>query len=587
MRVALGLAVAAALAGCTGHAARPAADAQRAASVRVKIIAFNDFHGNLELPRRAIAAPGSKGEAVQVPAGGAAWFASAVANLRGDDPNTVVVSAGDMTSASPLVSSLFLDEPTIATMNLVGVDFNAVGNHEFDRGQKELLRLQNGGCEKNAQREPCALDRFEGAKFRYLAANVVKADGTTLFPAYGIRSFGTGKRQVRVAFIGMTLEGTPSLVMASGIAGLRFADEADTVNALVPRLKAEGADAIVVLVHQGGYSQLGYNAKSCEGMTGEILPILERLDPRVDLVVSGHTHNAYICDYASVNPQRPFLLTSAGYGGTLLTDITLDIDPAAGRVVAKAADNVIVQSEGFATSRLTAQPTDLYPRFAPEPRVAGLVARYSAAAKTFSERPVGRLTGPAMRAEGEMQEQVLGNLIADAQLAATAVPEAGGAEVAFMNPGGVRADLHPRPDGTVTFGDIYAAQPFGNVLTTARFTGRQLRAVLEQQFDEAKPEGRTLLLVSRGFTYGFDLGRPLGQRVIDPRLNGAPIEDDRVYRVTMSNFLANGGDGFTSFAAGDQPVTGLTDLEALEAYLAAHQPLAPPATDRVRDLTAR
>ncbi|HVJ01148.1 MAG TPA: bifunctional metallophosphatase/5'-nucleotidase [Sphingomonas sp.] len=582
MRFLIGLVAAAALAGCAGRGADLRADS--AAPVRVKIVAFNDFHGHLEPPKLAVAAPAVGGGEVQVPAGGAAWLATAVATLRRGNPNSVVVSAGDMTSASPLASSLFLDEPTIAAMNLVGVDFNAVGNHEFDRGQQELKRLQDGGCARNTQREPCALDRFEGARFRYLAANVVTPQGGTLFPAYGIRTFGSGRRQVRVAFIGMTLKGTPSLVMASGIAGLRFEDEADTVNALVPKLKAEGADAIVVLIHQGGHSKLGFNAHGCDGMTGDIFPILKRLDPRVDLIVSGHTHEDYICDYGTIDPSRPFLLTSAGYGGTMLTDITLDVDPAAGRVVAKRADNVIVQSEGFATSKARADVTDAYPRFAPEPRVAALVARYAEAAKRFAERPVGRLTAPALRDTDDMKEQVLGNLIADAQLAATADPQAGAAEIAFMNPGGVRADLNPRADGTVTFGDIYAVQPFGNVLTVLRLTGRQLRAVLEQQFDEAKAGGQSLLLVSRGFSYGFDLSRPVGQRVIEPRLNGAAIEDERVYRVTVSNFLANGGDGFTSFGAGTEPVLGMTDLEALERYL-AQGAVTPPALGRIRNLT--
>jgi 5'-nucleotidase len=579
MRILIGMLAAATLAGCAGRVPPGAAPA---GPMSVQIIAFNDFHGNLEAGKLAVDIPG-EGGATRVPAGGAAYFASAVARLRAGHPNSVTVSAGDMISASPLVSSMFLDEPTIHAMNVVGVDFNAVGNHEFDRGQKELLRLQNGGCEKNTRREPCAVEPFAGARFGYLAANVAKDGGGTLFPSYGIRSFGKGARQVRVAFIGMTLKGTSTLVMASGVAGLQFEDEADTVTALVPRLKAEGADAIVVLIHQGGYSKLAFDANSCEGMTGDILPILQRLDPRVDLVVSGHTHNAYVCDYGSVDATRPLLLTSAGYGGTLLTDISLDIDPVAGRVVAKRASNVLIQGESFTSAKGPVALSDRYPRFAPEPRVAALVARYAAAAKSAAERPIGKLTAPAPRSDEDMREQVLGNLVADAQLAATAGQ---GAQIALMNAGSVRASLTPRADGTITFGDIYAAQPFGNVLVVKQFTGKQLRAVLEQQFDENKAGGRNLLLVSRGFGFGYDLGKPVGQRVVDPKLNGAPLLDDRVYRVVMSNFLANGGDGFTTLAGGDEVLTGVGDLDALEAYFAGG-PVTPPATDRTRDVTLR
>jgi len=302
MRVLIGMLVATVLAGCAGRVAEPSAAA--VAPVSVQIIAFNDFHGNLEAGKLAVDIPG-EGGATRVPAGGAAYFAATVAKLREGHANSVTVSAGDMISASPLVSSMFLDEPTIAAMNMVGVDFNAVGNHEFDRGQKELLRLQNGGCEKNTKREPCAVEPFAGARFGYLAANVAKDGGGTLFPSYGIRSFGKGARQVRIAFVGMTLKGTATLVMASGVAGLKVEDEADTVNALIPKLKEEGADAIVVLIHQGGYSKLAFDANSCEGMTGDIFPILERLDPRVDLVVSGHTHNAYVCDYGRIDKTRP------------------------------------------------------------------------------------------------------------------------------------------------------------------------------------------------------------------------------------------------------------------------------------------
>lgn len=566
-----------ALAGCARTPA-PGGSSTVAAPVTVKLIAFNDFHGNLN-PPGSYDAPDGKGGTVKVPVGGAAWFASAVAALKAQNPNHLVVSAGDMISASPLVSSLFLDEPTIHAMNLIGVDLNAVGNHEFDRGRDELKRMQDGGCAKFTQRQPCQLEPFTGARFRYLAANVTEGGGT-LFPGTALRSFGEGAGKVTIGFVGMTLKGTPSIVSPAGIAGLGFADEAETANALVPALKAQGADAVVVLIHEGGSTTGSFNDKSCPGFSGDLQPILERLDPRVDLVVSGHTHKAYVCDYGRINPAKPFLVTSGGLYGGMLTDIDLTIDPASRRVTAKSADNRLVQSEG----RVPA--SDLYPRVQPDARVAALVARYVEASKALVERPVGRLSGPAERAPKGTPDSVLGNLIADAQLAATRAPDKGGAVVAFMNAGGVRADLTPRADGTVTFGDIYATQPFGNILTTRSYTGRQLKAVLEQQFDTGKPGGNSVLLPSASLRYGFDQGRPVGQRVIDPRIDGRPIADDTIYRVTASNFLMGGGDGFTSFAAGADPLVGTDDLTALESYLSAGT-VTVPAAGRVKDLTLR
>ncbi|HEY1229728.1 MAG TPA: metallophosphoesterase, partial [Ramlibacter sp.] len=394
------------------------------APVHLQLLAFNDFHGNLEPPRMAINAPAAGGAAVQVPAGGAAYLASAVRELRSRNPYTAVVAAGDQVSASPLVSSLFLDEPTIAVANAIGLDYNAVGNHEFDRGAAELLRLQNGGCERHTLREPCALDKpFPGARFRYLAANVLRADGSTLLPATGIKEFRTPAGPVRIGFIGMTLRETPVLVSPSGVAGLTFADEASTANALVPALKAQGADVLVVLIHQGGATTGGYDDKSCPGLTGDILPILARLDPAIDVVVSGHTHRAYICDHGRIDPKRPFLLTSAGQYGTLLTSIDLAVDPRTRRVVAKSADNVIVQGEGFVgAGGKRIEVTPQYPSFAKSPDVAAIVDRYAAAAAPLARRFVGRLAASVTRAATPSGEMALGGLVADAQLAAMRAP---------------------------------------------------------------------------------------------------------------------------------------------------------------------
>lgn len=572
--IGIGLA-AALLAGCASTP-RTETAAPAAAPVDVQIIGFNDFHGALQPPQGTIKAPVPDGSEVELEVGGAAWFASAIQALRAENPNTLVVSAGDMISASPLASSLFLDEPTIHAMNIAGVDLNAVGNHEFDRGRAELLRMQNGGCEKHTRIDPCQLEPFTGAKFGYLAANVVKEDGGTLFPATAIRSFGSGAGEVKIGFIGMTLEGTPSIVSQAAVQGLSFRDEADTANALVGKLKAEGADAVVVLIHEGLYTRVSFDDKSCGGVSGDLLGILARLDPRVDLVVSGHSHRAYICDYGTTDPARPFLVTSAGNNGRFLTDIALSIDPASGRVMAKRADNLPVQhadAPGVSSA---------YRSFTANAEVAALVERYAAAARERAERPVGRMSGPAKRSE-KLEEQAAADLIADAQLAsARKLP--GGAAIAFMNPGGVRADLIPREGGAVTFGDIYLMQPFGNQVMTRAFTGRQLKDLLEQQFDEGKTGGPALLGASASLRYGFDLSRPVGSRVIAPRIDGAPIEDGRVYRVAMSNFLAEGGDGFTAFKAGKDTVIGETDLEALEAYIATAGVLAPPVTDRVRNL---
>ena len=541
------------LAACAGQAAPRSAVS--AAPVTVGIVAINDFHGALEPPRQAVSAPDGKGGTVQVPAGGAAWLASAVDTVKGKYPNHLVVSAGDLISASQLSSSLYLDEPAIGVANRIGLDFNAVGNHEFDRGRIELLRMQNGGCQQNTPRQPCAVEQFGGAKFAFLSASTRTENGKTLFPASAIRTFGKGRARVKVGIIGLTLKGTPELVAPGGIKGLTFGDEADAINALVPRLKAKGADAVVVLIHQGGSQASSGNPGGCDGLTGEIRPILDRLDPRVDLVVSGHTHKAYVCDYAALNPAHPLLLTSAGVYGELVTDIELEIDPRAGRVVAKRASNVIVQSQGYTGSRGAVEPSALYPQFAPRPDVAAYVGTYVEAAGTYARRPVGALTGPA-------SGRALGNLIADAQLAAT---RGAGAQIALMNPFGIRAALVPAADGAVTFGDIYAVQPFNNVLVTQSLTGAQLKAVLEQGFDTQGPE--QVLAVSAGFSFRYDRSRAVGERIVAMTLDGQPIDPAATYRVTTNNFLAQGGDSFTALAAQREATIGMSDLDALEAWL--------------------
>lgn len=576
-----GLAVAAALllAGCAARTPAPVATAAATPStpIDVHVIAFNDFHGNLEPPGLSIDVAGADGRAVAAPAGGAAYLAAAIRAIRAGSPHSITVSAGDMTGASPIASSLFLDEPTVAAMNLIGVDLNAAGNHEFDRGITELHRLQDGGCAKTGDGAPCRIDRFAGARYRYLAGNTITADGRSAFPATAIRTFRDGARSVKVGFIGLTTRSTTTLVNPAGIPGITFADEADTANAQIEGLRAAGADAIVLLIHEGGKAEGGPN--DCTALTGAIRPILARLDTRVDLVVSGHTHRSYICDYAAYDPARPFLLTSAGRYGTLVTDAVLAIDPVAHRVVAKRARNIVVQNDGYVDGdgRRVA-PTDAAPRYTPEPQVGALVARYVAAAAPLASRPVGRLAAPLLKApeNAGMTETPLGNLIADSQLAAT---RRSGAQIALMNPFGIRTSLNPDPDGRVTYADLYAVQPFGNTLMVRAYTGAQLRAVLEQQLD------RKIILAAAGLTYAYDRSRPPGSHILDARVGTAPLDDAATYRVTMNNFLAFGGDGFSTLTAGRDVAGGPSDLDALATYLPPDRPITPPATGRTVDRT--
>ncbi len=581
------LALAALLSGCAAPRGAEGLGTAPApiAPVEVAVLAFNDFHGNLEPPRQSVGLPDGQGGTAQVPAGGAAWLASALDALRARHVHTLTVAAGDLISASPLASSLFLDEPAVEVLSRIGLDYAAVGNHEFDRGTRELQRIQAGGCEKLTQREPCQLERFGGARFGYLAASTLTPSGAPLFPASAIRTFGTGAQQVKVGVIGLTLKGTPTLVNPAGIADLTFADEADTINAEVPRLKAQGADAVIVLIHEGGRTNGAPDPDGCAGFDGAILPILSRLAPEVsaavDLVVSGHTHADYICEIPTADPARPVLITSAGQYGKELTEITLTIDPALHRVTARSARNLIVQSQPFTSARGPVAPSSLVPQYKPRGDIAAYVQRYVDAAKAFATRPVGKLAGPAAKGDGATGGP-MGNLIADAQLFATRIA---GAQIALMNPFGIRAALVPAADGTVTFGDIYLAQPFGGALITQTMTGGEIKAVLEQGFDDVGPD--QALAPSAGFAYRIDRRQPPGSRIAAITLDGKPLDPDGSYRVTMNSFLAMGGDGFTVFKAGHNAVTGPLDIEALEALLRSAPSLDVPMDQRVTASAAR
>jgi 5'-nucleotidase len=543
------VAAALALALLGGCATRPAEP------VRVKLLAINDFHGYLKpsVGGIRIQDPADPGKTVTVAAGGAEHLATAVQQLRALNPNHAFVAAGDLVGATPLLSALFRDEPTIESLSLMGLEVSAVGNHEFDKGAAELLRLQHGGCAAEGCKGP---QPFQGARFQYLAAStVVDASGGTLLPPYHVKRF----QGIPVAFIGLTLKATPSIVVPSGVAGLTFRDEAETVNALVPELRAQGIEAIVVLIHEGGVPSGDYN--ECPGISGPIVDIVGKLDRAVDVVISGHTHRAYNCRIAGR------LVTSGDKYGTIVTQIDLVLDPATRDVVSAVADNVIVRTASFAR----------------DPRQTELIAAYERLARPLAQRVVGRIAAALPQAANAAGESPLGQVIADAQLAAT---RDAGAQIALMNPGGIRAPL-PRPDdGLLRYEDLFSVQPFSNNLVTLTLSGAQLLQLLEQQWLNQPSAAGRVMQVSRGFSYTWDATQPPGRRVRADslRLDGQPIGPDSRVRVTVNGFMAAGGDNFTVLRQGSERRTGLMDIDALEAFVKAHPTLAPGPLDRITRL---
>lgn len=526
----------------------------RPRAVDLTILAINDFHGNLQPPAGGINVldPKDRSKHIAVAAGGAEHLATAVQQLRAQKANSIFVAAGDLIGASPLLSALFNDEPTVEALSMMGLAVSAVGNHEFDDGKDELLRMQNGGCHPL---KGCKGPKpFTGAKFKYLAASTVVNDtGKTLLPAYEVREFGG----VKVAFIGLTLKGTPGVVTPSGVAGLTFRDEAETVNALVPELRAKGIEAIVLLIHEGGFPAGDYN--ECPGISGPIVEIVNKLDKAVDLVISGHTHKAYNC---TINGR---LVTSGDKFGTIVTEINVKLDAKTRDFISAKADNHIVRVETYAKA----------------PEQTALIESYDKLARPLAERVVGSLTQTLSRAEGPNGESALGQVVADAQLAATQAPDAGGAQFAITNTGGIRTDILKRGDGVVNFGDIFAAQPFGNNLVTATITGAQIKTLLEQQWlNQPKPR---ILQVSKGFSYTWDDKRPKGDYVpVDSiRLNGVKIDPAASYRLTANAFLMDGGDGFLVLKDAKDHKGGPPEVQALEAWFKAHSPITPGPLDRI------
>jgi 5'-nucleotidase len=527
------------------------------APVELRILAINDLHGNLRPPSGgiAIADPADATKKIAVPAGGVAHMATLVGQLRAGAQNSIFVAAGDLIGASPFLSAMFHDEPSIESLSMMGLEITSVGNHEFDEGKIELLRMQNGGCHPT---DGCQGPHpFPGAKFHYLAASTVEKDtGKTVFPPYEIKRF----EGIPVAFIGLTLKGTPGIVSPVGVAGLEFKDEADTVNALVPELKAGGVEAIVVLIHEGGFPTGDYN--ECPGISGPIVDIVKKFDRAVDVVISGHTHQAYVC---KIDGR---LVTSGDKFGTIVTSIDLKLDPVTRDVVSAKANNIIVRTTDYAA----------------DPQQTALLESYDKFAAPIADRKAGSITSTLSRVPNASGESALGDIIADAQLEATRAAANGNAVIAFTNPGGIRTDIAKKQEGAVSYADIFASQPFRNQLVTLTLTGKEIKNMLEQQWLD--PRRLRILQVSKGFGYAWDGAKPDGDRVLadSMSLNGQRIDAATNYRVTVNNYLAVGGDGFSVFTQGSAAQVGVYDSDALFAYFGANSPIAPKSPTRIRRL---
>lgn len=539
--------------------------------VQVQLLAFNDYHGHLE--------PTTPGNVDGIPAGGGEYLSAKLSELRAGNKYSLTVAAGDLIGGSPAFSGLFHDEPSVESLNAMHLDVSSVGNHEFDEGVTELLRMQNGGCHPV---DGCYFPEnpYAGANFQWLAANVVnETTGETPLPPYWIKKF----ESVKIGFIGMTLEATDTLVAAAGIQGWDFLDEAETANALVPILKEQGVDAIIVLLHEGGSQTPPPGAiDACVGISGPIVAINDALDPAIDVMITGHTHLPYNCVLPDADGQ-PRIVTSAYSYGRVVSEVNLVLD--------KRTDDVR-RDLSAATNHLVEQAA-----LTPDPAITAVIEKWQPLYDAAGNTPVGTITETIYRGgnppgSDRGVESAAGNLVADAQLWATS---ANGAQIAFMNPGGVRSDLtYPESagegDGVVTFGEAFTFQPFGNTLITFPMTGAQIISVLEEQCQTAGTSRPFLHLgVSEGFAYDLSktivAGTCTSVSISNVTLDGIPLDLTATYNVTVNNFLADGGDNFTTFATITGPrLDGGNDLQALINYLGTYSPVAPPSTDRVNEL---
>lgn len=528
---------AALLAGCATPTAGP---------TELTLLSINDFHGNIQPAKPTPLMPRLPdpvtGELKAQPAGGVAHLATALAQLKAKSPDAIVVAGGDLIGASPLISNLLRDEPTLAAMAELGITASALGNHELDAGLPELLRQTRGECAPTG----CLWPGYKGPGFPFLGANVLDAHtGKPLLPTHVLKQAGA----LKVGIAGVATRETPQVIVARAIQGIRFADEVETLNALVPRLKAEGAQVLVAVMHEGGVQGQGGTANdpsyACPTLTGRVQDIAKRLDPAYAIIVGGHTHQAYTC---KINGR---LVVQAGSYGGWITESRLKFD-AAGQVIdAQAVNHPVLQSA-----------------YAPNPALAALVARAAALTEAVRNKPVVTLTQGATRfPKAPHGDAVLGNVIADSQLAFAR--KQGPADVAFMNQGGIRAELTVEAGKPTTMSDLLAIQPFGNEVVALTLSGQQLWDILQRQLPKGDAAPR-MLQTSSTLRYRWRMGPDGTAQLGEILINGQPLERTRDYRVVVNNFLSEGGDAQGGFKHGrDRAVLG-ADIDALVDWLSSN-----------------
>ncbi|WP_024795896.1 bifunctional metallophosphatase/5'-nucleotidase [Tomitella biformata] len=514
--------------------------AQQTADIR--LLAINSFGGALsppEGPQSTITRP----DGTTAPAGGAAYLSAYLEQLRATSPNSLLFTVGDNVGSTPLESSLFHDEPTIEFLNSLNIATSAIGNHELDAGFTELLRLKNGGCHPV---DGCQFgEGFSGARFPIVASNIVFDNGRPATLPFTVNFAGT----IPVGTIAITPADTPSRVTPDGVAGLRFTDEITEINRTADLLDFLGVKTIVLLLHEG------IPTEGCDA-AGRVHEVASAASPKVDVIFTGQNSGQYNCVLPDPDGRPRSVLQSNGRGrGVSVADVTVDL--ATGEVL---RDRVATFNQ-VVTRDIT-----------PNPTAAALVARAEELSAETSQRPIGEVSEKIDRHRDETGQSALGNLVADAQLAATT---ASGAQVALTNPGGLRASLEKGP---VNYASAHNVQPFRNQLRTLTLTGAQLNAVLEQQF---RSDGDVVLAPSANLAYDVSAAAPAGQKVRNLRIAGVEVARDALVRVTVNKFLAEGGDGFTELAKGVDVVGGPTDLGAFADYLSAASPVAAPARNRI------